>query len=63
MAKRSIYLPAGAMIGHGEFAYVIDPTGHTRYVLDTDPGPATAATSSSFSAILASTIKSALHER
>jgi cytochrome oxidase Cu insertion factor (SCO1/SenC/PrrC family) len=58
-----IYLPAGAMISHGEFAYVIDATGHIRYVLDTDPGPATAATSSSFSAILASTIKSVLSER
>jgi cytochrome oxidase Cu insertion factor (SCO1/SenC/PrrC family) len=55
-----IYLPAGAMIGHDEFAYVIDATGHTRYVLDTDPGPATAAISSSFSALLASTIKSVL---
>lgn len=58
-----IYLPAGAMISHGEFAYVIDATGHIRYVLDTDPGPATAAMSSSFSAILASTIKSVLSER
>jgi cytochrome oxidase Cu insertion factor (SCO1/SenC/PrrC family) len=58
-----IYLPAGAMISHGEFAYVIDDTGHIRYVLDTDPGPATAATSSSFSAVLASTIKTVLSER
>jgi cytochrome oxidase Cu insertion factor (SCO1/SenC/PrrC family) len=58
-----IYLPAGAMISHGEFAYVIDATGHIRYVLDTDPGPATAAMSSSFSAVLASTIKSVLSER
>jgi cytochrome oxidase Cu insertion factor (SCO1/SenC/PrrC family)/uncharacterized membrane protein (Fun14 family) len=58
-----LYLPAGAMIGHSEFAYVIDATGHTRYILDTDPGPATAATSSSFSALLANTIKSVLGER
>ena len=42
------YVPGGAMIAHSEIAYVIDPTGHTRYVLDTDPGPGTAATKSSF---------------
>ena len=29
------------MIAHSELAYVIDPRGYTRYVLDTDPGPAT----------------------
>ena len=33
------YLPAGAMIDHSEFAYVIDPSGRIRYDLDTDPGP------------------------
>ena len=33
------YLPAGAMIDHSEFAYVIDPSGRVRYDLDTDPGP------------------------
>jgi cytochrome oxidase Cu insertion factor (SCO1/SenC/PrrC family) len=52
-----IYLPAGAMIGHGEYAFVIDADGHTRDVLDTDPGPATGATESSFSVMLADTIK------
>ena len=55
-----IYLPAGAMVGHGEYAYVIDADGHTRDVLDTDPGPATNATESSFSVMLADTIKSVM---
>jgi protein SCO1/2 len=55
-----IYLPAGAMIGHSEYAYVIDANGHTRDVLDTDPGPATDATESSFSVMLADTIKSVM---
>ena len=43
------YLPGGAMIDHSEFADVIDASGHLRYVLNTDPGPATQATRSSFS--------------
>jgi len=55
-----IYLPAGAMVGHSEYAYVIDAYGHTRDVLDTDPGPTTNALESSFSVMLADTIKSVL---
>ncbi len=55
-----VNLPGGSMVGHSEFAYVIDATGHTRYILDTDPGPETEATSSSFAVVLARTIKSAL---
>ncbi|HMK97794.1 MAG TPA: SCO family protein [Acidimicrobiales bacterium] len=55
-----IYLPAGAMIGHSEYAWVIDSSGHTRDILDTDPGPATSASKSSFSVMLASTIRSVL---
>ena len=54
------YEPGGAMIDHSEMAYVIDRRGHTRYILDTDPGPATEATKSSFSATLASALESAL---
>jgi cytochrome oxidase Cu insertion factor (SCO1/SenC/PrrC family) len=55
-----IYLPAGAMVGHSEYAYVIDAYGHTRDVLDTDPGPTTNALESSFSVMLADTIKSVM---
>ena len=58
-----VYLPGGSMVGHSEFAYVIDATGHTRYILDTDPGPETEATSSSFAVVLANTIKSVLRTR
>jgi cytochrome oxidase Cu insertion factor (SCO1/SenC/PrrC family) len=54
------YLPAGAMIDHSEFAYVIDPSGHIRYDLDTDPGPATQATESSFAVTLAQTLRQVL---
>ncbi len=45
--------PAGAMIGHSEFAFVIDQRGRIRQELDFDPGPGTAATRSSFAAELA----------
>ena len=55
-----IYLPAGAMIGHSEYAWVIDASGRTRDILDTDPGPSTSATESSFSVMLAATVKEVL---
>jgi cytochrome oxidase Cu insertion factor (SCO1/SenC/PrrC family) len=45
--------PAGAMIGHSEIAFGIDARGRVRQELDFDPGPATAATKSSFAAELA----------
>jgi cytochrome oxidase Cu insertion factor (SCO1/SenC/PrrC family) len=45
-------LPAGSMIGHGDYAFVIDQAGHIRQELDFDPGPGTQATKSSFAAEL-----------
>jgi cytochrome oxidase Cu insertion factor (SCO1/SenC/PrrC family) len=45
-------LPAGSMIGHGDYAFVIDQAGHIRQELDFDPGPGTQATESSFAAQL-----------
>jgi cytochrome oxidase Cu insertion factor (SCO1/SenC/PrrC family) len=45
-------LPAGSMIGHGEFAYILDRAGHVRRQLDFDPGPGTTSTKSSFAAEL-----------
>ena len=45
-------LPAGSMIGHGDYAFVIDQNGHMRQELDFDPGPGTQATQSSFAAQL-----------
>ncbi len=45
-------LPAGSMVGHGDYAFVIDPAGHMRRELDFDTGPGTQATKSSFAAEL-----------
>jgi cytochrome oxidase Cu insertion factor (SCO1/SenC/PrrC family) len=45
-------LPAGSMIGHGDYAFVIDEAGHMRQELDFDTGPGTQATKSSFAAEL-----------
>jgi cytochrome oxidase Cu insertion factor (SCO1/SenC/PrrC family) len=50
------YSPGGAMIAHGELAYVISPTGRVRYSLDSDPGASTSATQSSFAVTLADAI-------
>jgi cytochrome oxidase Cu insertion factor (SCO1/SenC/PrrC family) len=57
-----VALPGGAMIGHSEYAYVINAQGRTRDLLDTDPGPATGATESSFAEMLAGTIKTVLQK-
>ena len=48
------------MVGHGEFAYVIDPSGHVRYDIDTDPGPATDATQAAVAMALAWSLKTVL---
>jgi protein SCO1/2 len=45
-------LPAGSMIGHGDYAFVIDQKGHLRRELGFDTGPGTQATKSSFAAEL-----------
>ena len=47
------YESGGAMIDHSDVVYIIDPTGHTREVLNSDPGPATGATGSAFAQTLA----------
>ena len=47
-------LPACAMVGHADIAFVIDTHGEIREELDMDPGPGTAATESSFATELAS---------
>ena len=53
-------LPAGSMIGHPDLAYVIDQSGRVREELDTDPGPGTTATKSSFAVLLANAARNAL---
>ncbi len=54
------YAPGGAMIAHSDIAYVIDPAGHTRYVLNTDPGPGTQASKSSFAVVFAGELRNVL---
>ena len=54
------YSPAGAMVAHSESADVIDANGSIRYILDTDPGPATDASKSSFAVTLAEALKRAV---
>ena len=53
-------LPAGSMIGHPDIAYVIDQAGQVRTELNTDPGPGTTATKSSFAVLLAGAARNAL---
>jgi cytochrome oxidase Cu insertion factor (SCO1/SenC/PrrC family) len=53
-------LPAGAMLGHSDSAFVIGPDGRLRQELDLDPGPGTAATKSSFAAELAQAARQAM---
>ena len=53
-------LPAGSMIGHQDIAYVIDAAGRVRAELNTDPGPGTTATKSSFAVLLADAARQAL---
>jgi cytochrome oxidase Cu insertion factor (SCO1/SenC/PrrC family) len=53
-------LPAGSMIGHPDIAYVIDRAGRVREELNTDPGPGTTATKSSYAVLLANAARNAL---
>jgi cytochrome oxidase Cu insertion factor (SCO1/SenC/PrrC family) len=54
------YSTGGAMIAHSDLAYVIDLKGRARYIIDTDPGPGTQVTKSSFSVVLTSAIDNVL---
>jgi cytochrome oxidase Cu insertion factor (SCO1/SenC/PrrC family) len=45
-------LPAGSMLGHADYAFVLDQNGHLRQELSFDTGPGTQATKSSFAAEL-----------
>jgi cytochrome oxidase Cu insertion factor (SCO1/SenC/PrrC family) len=53
-------VPAGSMISHPDIAYVIDQAGQVRAELNTDPGPGTTATKSSFAVLLANAARTAL---
>ena len=53
-------LPAGAMVAHGDLAFVIDRSGRIREELTDDPGPGTTSTKSSFSVLLSQYARQAL---
>ena len=53
-------LPAGAMLGHSDAAFVIGPDGRMLEELDFTPGPGSAATVSSFATELANAASQAL---
>jgi cytochrome oxidase Cu insertion factor (SCO1/SenC/PrrC family) len=53
-------LPAGAMLGHSDIAFVVDQRGHLVQELNMDPGPGTAITKSSFAAELAAAARQTL---
>lgn len=48
----ALVLPAGSMLGHGDYAFVIDQRGRMRREMGFDTGPGTQATRSSFAAEL-----------
>jgi len=54
------FAPGGAMIAHSDLSFVIDPAGHMRYILNSDPGPGTEASKSSFAALLAGELRTVL---
>ena len=56
-------LPAGSMIGHGDYAFVIDQRGRLRRELGFDPGPGTQSTKSSFAAELTDAARQLLDSR
>ncbi len=57
---QAVVEPAGAMVAHSDIAFVINPSGRTRYVLNADPGPGTATSQSSFAGVLSSDISRVL---
>lgn len=59
---QAVIEPAGSMIGHTELFYVIDPLGHTRYVLNSDPGPGNSSSRSSYANLLASEVRALLSQ-
>ena len=49
--------PGGSMAAHNDIAYVIDGSGHARRILNTDTGPGTRATKSSFATLLSQQLR------
>src|SRR6185437_12525515 len=53
-------LPAGAMTLHNDIVFVIDGRGRIRQDINSDPGPGTTATRSSFAVLFADAVRQAL---
>jgi cytochrome oxidase Cu insertion factor (SCO1/SenC/PrrC family) len=53
-------LPAGSMVGHGDYAFVLDQQGHLRQEFGFDVGPGTQATKSSFAGELTGAVQQLL---
>ncbi len=53
--------PAGAMIAHSDIVYIIDKSGHTREILNSDPGDGSAPSRSSFSTLLSAQLQQFVH--
>jgi cytochrome oxidase Cu insertion factor (SCO1/SenC/PrrC family) len=53
-------LPAGAMSAHNDLAFVISARGEVQQEISDDPGPGTAATTSSFAGLLASSVEQSM---
>ena len=49
--------PGGAMVDHSDIVFIIDRHGHTREILNADPGDGSATSQSSFSTLLAGQVK------
>jgi cytochrome oxidase Cu insertion factor (SCO1/SenC/PrrC family) len=49
--------PAGGMIAHSDILYIIDRSGHTREIIDSDPGAGTSAGKSSFASLLSGQVQ------
>jgi cytochrome oxidase Cu insertion factor (SCO1/SenC/PrrC family) len=50
--------PGGAMVAHADVALIVDRGGVVRQLISTDPGPASAASRSSFSGLIANAARS-----
>jgi cytochrome oxidase Cu insertion factor (SCO1/SenC/PrrC family) len=53
-------LPAGAMTLHNDITFVIDAQGRIRQDINSDPGPGTTATRSSFAVLFANAVRQVL---
>ena len=53
-------LPGGAMTLHNDITFVIDQNGQVRDEIDSDPGPGTAATESSYAVLFANAVRQVL---